>query len=71
MCAPATVDVRAIRQRTGLSQTEFAARFGFTRDSVRNWEQGRRTPEGPERVLLLVIKRQPTAVLEALKAEHR
>ncbi|MCC2677400.1 MAG: family transcriptional regulator, partial [Ramlibacter sp.] len=49
MRAPAIVDVRAVRKRTGLSQTEFAARFGFTRDSVRNREQGRRTPEGPAR----------------------
>jgi putative transcriptional regulator len=63
---PETVDVRAIRARTGLSQARFAARFGFTVDAVRNWEQGRRSPEGPARVLLRVIDRDPEAVCRAL-----
>jgi hypothetical protein len=66
---PPTVDVRAIRRKTGLSQARFAARFGFTADAVRNWEQGRRRPEGPARVLLKVIEREPEAVLRALAEE--
>lgn len=65
---PPAVDVRAIRRKTGLSQAKFAARFGFTADAVRNWEQGRRRPEGPARVLLKVIEREPEAVLRALSS---
>lgn len=64
---PADVDVRAIRQGLELSQSAFAARFGFTVDAVRNWEQGRRRPEGPARVLLKVIEREPQAVTRALE----
>jgi putative transcriptional regulator len=50
-----TVDVRAVRRRLGLSQTEFAAKFGFQPAALRNWEQGRTRPDGPARVLLAVI----------------
>jgi putative transcriptional regulator len=60
------VDIRAIRKRLGLSQTEFAFRFGFAPGSVRNWEQGHRQPQGPARVLLRVIEREPAAVQRAL-----
>lgn len=63
---PAAVDVKAIRDRLGLSQAEFAQRFGFSTGSVRNWEQGHRTPEGPARVLLKVIETNPEAVISAL-----
>ena len=52
---PDTVDVKAIRKRLGLTQAAFAQRYGFALSSIRNWEQGRRQPEGPARVLLLVI----------------
>jgi putative transcriptional regulator len=65
---PATVDVRAIRTRLGLSQTAFASRFGFTVASVREWEQGRRQPEAAARVLLLVIEHSPETVDEAINA---
>jgi len=65
---PASVDVRSIRARTGLSQTAFARRFGFTASAVREWEQGRRQPEASARVLLLVIERRPEVVDEALAA---
>ena len=67
---PSTVDVRAIRERMGLSQEEFALRFGFSLGTLRHWEQGRRYPEGPARVLLTVIARQPKAVDDALAAEE-
>jgi putative transcriptional regulator len=66
--APAVVDVRAIRARTGLSQTRFAQRFGFTPSSIREWEQGRRQPEASARVLLLVIAHHPEVVEEVLAA---
>ncbi len=65
---PETVDVKAIRRAIGLSQTRFAERFGFDLSSIRNWEQGRRRPEGPARVLLMVIKHNPQAVWDALAA---
>ena len=61
------VDVRRVRQKLGLSQAEFAAKFRFTPASVRNWEQGRRRPEGPARVLLAVIDRHPEAIEDALR----
>ena len=66
---PETVDVRAIRQGLGMSQTEFARRFGFSIDSLQNWEQGRRFPEGYARVLLRVIERNPQAVEDALAVD--
>jgi putative transcriptional regulator len=65
---PATVDVKAIRKRLGLTQTAFAQRYGFEVSSIRNWEQGRRQPEGPARTLLVVIDREPEAVFRALCA---
>jgi putative transcriptional regulator len=65
---PAAVDVRAIRARTGLSQPDFARRFGFTAAAVRDWEQGRRQPEAAARVLLLVIASRPEVVEEVLAA---
>jgi putative transcriptional regulator len=64
---PAKVDVRAVRERLHLSQSEFAARFGFTAAAVRQWEQGRRQPHGPARVLLTIIAREPKAVRRALE----
>lgn len=62
-----TIDVRAVRRRLGLSQSEFAARFGFQPAGLRNWEQGRTRPDGPARVLLAVIARHPDAVEDALR----
>lgn len=63
---PEQVDVRAIRTKLKLSQTEFAEHFGFTPSAVRQWEQGRRYPHGPARVLLTIIDREPEAVRRAL-----
>lgn len=64
---PPSYDVAAIRRRMKLSQKEFAARFGFSIDSLQNWEQGRRVPDGPARTLLAVIAHEPKAVERALK----
>ncbi len=61
------VDVKAIRRRLGLSQAQFAAKFGFAPASVRNWEQGRRIPDGPARVLLAVIGEHPDVVESVLR----
>jgi putative transcriptional regulator len=63
---PAT-DVRALRHKLGLSQSEFAAKFGFQPGTLKNWEQGRTRPDGPARVLLAVIARHPDAVEDALR----
>ena len=61
------VDVTELRKRLGLSQDRFAATFGFSVKTVRNWEQGVRHPEGPARILLQVIERELEAVLRALR----
>lgn len=60
------VDVTALRKRLGLSQDRFAMTFGFSVKTVRNWEQGIRHPDGPARILLQVIEREPEAVLRAV-----
>lgn len=64
---PEDVDVKAIRQGLGLSQQEFALRFGFCLGTLRHWEQGARYPEGSARVLLTVIAHNPEAVQEAVR----
>jgi len=58
--------IRAIRRRLGLSQKQFAVRYGFSVETIRNYEQGHRQPTGPARVLLQVIAREPDAVTRAL-----
>jgi putative transcriptional regulator len=60
------VDVASLRKRMDLTQTEFAARFGFSVATVRDWEQKRRVPERPAQRYLQVIDREPEAVLRAL-----
>ena len=63
---PEDIDVGAVRAKLGVSQAAFAARFGVSAATVRNWEQGRRKPDGPARVLLTIIEREPEAVERAL-----
>ncbi len=67
---PGAVDVRALRERLGLSRPAFAERFGLAVAAVRDWEQGLRRPDPAARVLLMVIARTPEAVAEAV-AEAR
>jgi putative transcriptional regulator len=62
------MDVAEIRAKTGLSQDRFARAFQISPHTLRNWEQGRRVPEGPARALLLAIDRDPEAVMRALAA---
>lgn len=64
------LDVRAIRNALRMTQPEFAARFGISISTLRNWEQGTREPEGPARAYLTVIKNDPAAVLRALDKER-
>ena len=58
--------VRRVRAGTGLSQARFAERYGFSAAAVRDWEQGRRTPEASTRCYLRVIELEPQAVGRAL-----
>jgi putative transcriptional regulator len=58
----AEVDVKALRERLDLSQAQFAKRFGFALKTVQDWEQHRRKPVGPARVLLNMIARDPRRV---------
>jgi putative transcriptional regulator len=60
------ISVAKIRSSTGLSQAEFAERFGFAVATLRDWEQGRRHPDRSARLLLRVIEVEPKAVLRAL-----
>ena len=57
---------RGVRAQTKLTQAEFASRIGVPIETVRNWEQGKRAPQGPARALLRIIDRAPEAALQAL-----
>lgn len=63
------IDVQSIRKKYGLSQDKFAKLLGISVATLRNWEQGRRKPEGPARVLLRVAAKHPQAVLDAVHGE--
>ncbi len=63
---PRAVDVKELRQRVGMTQEQFAARFGFSVATLRHWERGDRAPGGPALVLLNVIARDHKAVMRAL-----
>jgi len=62
-----TPDVKAIRASTGLSQADFARSIGVKKATLLNWEQDRRKPEGPARVLLALIAREPGIVQRVLR----
>ena len=61
-----TPDVAGVRSRLEMTQQEFAAFLGISVHTLRKWEQGKRRPEGPARVLLKIVDREPEAVLRAL-----
>jgi len=58
--------IAAVRAKLGFSQSQFARAFGISLDTLQNWEQGRRQPTGPAKVLLKVAAKRPEAVLEAV-----
>lgn len=64
---PPQVDVKAVRERTGLTQEEFAATFAIGLGALRHWERGDRKPRGAALVLLNVIAKDPQAVLRAVE----
>jgi len=60
------MDVKAVRNKVGMTQRQFAASFGISLGTLRHWERGDRQPHGPARVLLNVLDRRPDAVIGAL-----
>jgi len=66
MHIPAEIDVRAVRVKLKMTQEEFAVRYGLTLARVRDWEQGRSSPDSAARAYLTVIEREPKAVARAL-----
>ncbi len=64
-------DVKFIRASYQLSQNEFAALLGISVKTLRNWEQGRRAPEGPARILLQVVAKHPDAVWDVVRPAIR
>ena len=63
---PENIDVKAIREKIGLSQTSFANSFGLSVYSLRNWEQGKRHPDPAARAYLKVIEKAPDIVMKVL-----
>jgi putative transcriptional regulator len=59
-------DIADLRRFTGLTQQEFATALGISVHTLRNWEQGRRRPEGPALALLRVVARHPRVLRENL-----
>ena len=60
------INPKEVRQSMQLSQADFALKYGFSLATVRNWEQGRRAPELPAKILLAVIAKHPEVVEEVL-----
>ncbi|EAA3380776.1 DNA-binding transcriptional regulator [Salmonella enterica] len=59
--------IKEIRQASGLSQSKFAELISVNVDTLRNWEQGRRSPTGPAKALLRAIANDPRNVIQALR----
>jgi len=64
--SPEEINVKAIREKTGMSQQRFCAAFGISLGTLRHWEQGLRSPRGAARVLLKVVQKNPRAVMKAI-----
>lgn len=63
---PTHIDVKEIRKRIGMSQSNFAASIGISVSTLRHWEQGDRYPQGPALVLLNLVAKEPKTVFEIL-----
>ena len=61
-----SIDVKAIRKKTGMSQQKFCSTFGISLGTLRHWEQGLRNPRGTARVLLKVVEHNPDAIIESI-----
>ncbi len=64
-------EVRKLRENYGLSQDKFASLMGISVATLRNWEQGRRKPEGPARVLLMVAAKHPEVLLDIATSQKK
>jgi putative transcriptional regulator len=62
-------EIKTVREKLNVSQSEFALMIGVSVRTLQNWEQGRRKPEGPAKALLRIASRNPSAVLDALHSE--
>ena len=60
------IDIRKLRESVDVSQAQFARMIGVSKDTLQNWEQGRRRPRGPAKALLRVFEEDPEAVVRAL-----
>jgi putative transcriptional regulator len=60
------IDIRKLRESVDVSQAQFARMIGVSKDTLQNWEQGRRRPRGPAKALLRVFEKDPKAVVRAL-----
>lgn len=63
---PEAINVKAIREKSGMSQQRFCAAFGISLGTLRHWEQGLRSPRGAARILLKVVQKSPRAVIKAI-----
>jgi putative transcriptional regulator len=68
---PPSIDVKAIREKLCMTQKDFAAAYGFSVNTLRQWERRNRVPEGPTRAYLLVIDRAPQLVRDVLASPAR
>lgn len=64
---PDKIDVKSIRKHLKLSRPAFADRYGFSARTLQHWEQGDRRPQGPARVLLLLLQEEPETIEKILK----
>ena len=64
---PDELDIKGVRHRLGMTQVQFSKTFGFPLATLRDWEQGRSTPDSAARSYLQVIDREPAAVERALR----
>ncbi len=62
------LDIKVIREKLRLTQVQFAALLGISVSTLRNWEQGRREPEGPAKVLLRIAEKHPEVVLDVVRS---
>lgn len=63
----ADIDVKSVREKTGLTQERFAESYGFSLSTLKKWESGNRHPEGPAKAYLMVINEKPLIVRKALQ----
>ena len=63
---PVSVNVKALREKTKMTQVEFATAFGISLGTLRHWERGDRTPHGPALVLLNLVQKEPQTILRVL-----